>query len=53
MNFLGQDRPDLQFATKEASRKMAAPTEDDVPRLKRIGRYLIEAEKSGLAFQGD
>ena len=45
MNFLGQDRPDLQFATKEASRKMAAPTEDDVPRLKRIGRYLIEAER--------
>ena len=38
MNFLGQDRPDVQFATKQASHKMATPTETDLPRLKRIAR---------------
>ena len=45
MNFLGQGRPDLQFATKGASRKMAALVENGVPRLKQIGRYLIEAAR--------
>ena len=45
MNFLGQDRPDVQFATKQASHKMATPTETDLPRLKRIARYLVEAER--------
>ena len=45
MNFLGQDRPDLQYATKQATRKMASPTETGVPRLQQIGRYLIEAER--------
>ena len=33
MNFLGQDRPDVQFATRQASHKMATPTETDLPRL--------------------
>ena len=50
MNFLGQDRPDVQYATKQASHKMASPTETDLPRLKRIARYLVEAERVGLAL---
>ena len=45
MNFLGQDRPDVQYATKQASHKMASPTATDLPRLKRIARYLVEAER--------
>ena len=45
MNFLGQDRTDVQYATKQASHKMASPTETDFPRLKRIARYLVEAER--------
>ena len=43
MNFLGQDRPDVQYAAKKASHKMASPTETDLLRLKRITRYLVEA----------
>ena len=43
VNFLGQDRPDVQYATKQASHKMASPTETDLPRL-RIARCLVEAE---------
>ena len=39
-NFLGQDRPDLAFAAKEAYRKMSCPAKSDNQLLKRIGRYL-------------
>ena len=40
-NFLGLDRPDIQYAAKEVSRGMANPTQDDLVRLKRLARYLI------------
>ena len=39
-NFLGLDRPDLQFAAKEISRHMSSPLECDVAALKRFGRYV-------------
>ena len=39
-NYLSQDRPDIRFAAKEASRSMAKPREGDWILLKRIGRYL-------------
>ena len=41
-NFLGLDRPDIQYAAKEVSRGMAKPTVDDMTRLKRLARYLIK-----------
>ena len=44
-NFLAQDRPDLQFAVKEVCRGMANPTEEDLHRLKRIGRYLKQSPR--------
>ena len=40
INFLAQDRPDLQFASKEMSRRMSNPLLRDWLPLKRIGRYL-------------
>ena len=40
LNYLGLDRPDIQFATKEAARHMASPTECNWLLMKRIGRYL-------------
>ena len=40
LNYLALDRSDIQFATKEASKYMAAPTEGNWLLLKRIGRYL-------------
>ena len=33
------DRPDMQFASKELRRWMAAPTESGLLGLKRLGRY--------------
>ena len=39
-NYLQPDRPDIQFAVKEACRMMSKPTRSAWERLKRIGRYL-------------
>ena len=40
-NYLAQDRIDIQYAVKELSRAMAAPTVGDWKKLKRLGRYLV------------
>ena len=40
-NYLAQDRMDLQYTTKELSRKMSSPTDSDWIDLKRLGRYLL------------
>ena len=40
LNYLALDRTDIQYATKEASKYMSAPTEGNWIPLKRIGRYL-------------
>ncbi len=37
---MAQDRPDVQYAVKEAARRMASPCEEDWILLKRLGRYL-------------
>ena len=39
-NYLAADRPDAQFAAKEACRFMSAPTDLAWQSLKRFGRYL-------------
>ena len=39
-NFLAQDRMDIAYAAKEATRRMTAPTTDDWNNLVRLGRYL-------------
>ena len=39
-NYLSMDRPDMQFAVKEACREMAKPTVSAWSRLERIGQYL-------------
>ena len=40
IGFLAQDLPHLQYAAKEAARKMSAPTQGAWQRLKRIARFL-------------
>ena len=42
-NYLAMDRPDLQFAAKDVSKRMAVPKEVDWGKLKRIARYLVGA----------
>ncbi len=41
MNYLAQDRVDIQYATKEVCRGMAKPTKEHWRKLKQLGRYLI------------
>ena len=41
LNYLSADRPDLQYAAKEACRDMASPTDGSWRRLIRIARYLL------------
>jgi hypothetical protein len=40
LNYLSQDRPDIRYACKEASRWMAKPQEGHWVLLKRVARYL-------------
>ena len=40
-NYLAQDRADLQYAVKELSRRMSAPTDIDWMAMKRLARYLL------------
>ena len=40
INFLAQDRADIQYACKCVCSRMASPRESDWLKLKRIGRYL-------------
>ena len=41
LNYMGPDRPDMQYAIKEAARCMANPRRCDWGLLKKLGRYLI------------
>ncbi len=51
LNYLAQDRPDLQFAAKEVSRRMARPSEKDWALLKHVGRYLVGAPRAVQKFE--
>ena len=46
-------RPDLLYATKELSRKLASPDEGDMTAVKRMGRYLRGAQNMALHLQLD
>ena len=52
LSYLGQDRPDLQFATNQICRCMARPIEAGRRKVKRAVRYLVGAEKGYLALRG-
>ena len=51
LNYLAQDRPDLQYAAKEVSRRMARPSHGDWKLLKRVGRYLVGAPRAVQSFE--
>ena len=51
LNFLAQDRTDLQYAVKEVSRYMANPRTKDWEFLKRIGRYLLFMPRATIFYQ--
>ena len=50
VNYLGLDRPDLQYATKKICQEMANPTASGMARLKRVARYLVNAPEGHLIY---
>ena len=49
-NYLGLDRPDIQFATKEICRGMAKPSRGGMIRMKRLARYLLEVPDPTIRY---
>ena len=45
LNYLGQDRSDIQYAVKEVCQGMAKPSEGGKARTKRVARYLLGARR--------
>ena len=51
--FIAHDRADIAYATKEISRGMKTPTDGDLVRLKRVGRYLVNKKDYKLNLVGN
>ena len=51
VNYLSQDRPDIQYAVKEVCRRMSQPDEEDWARIKRLARYLKEYPRMVQKFE--
>ena len=52
-NYLGLDRPDIQFATKEVCRGMARPSRGGMIRMKRLARYLLEVPDPRIRYDSE
>ncbi len=42
---IAHDRADIAYAAKEISQGVKAPTDGDLVRLKRMGRYLVSKKR--------
>ena len=51
-NYLGQDRPDIQYSTKEVCRGMARPNRAAMKKMKRLARYLLEVPEGVIRYDG-
>ena len=51
LNYMGPDRPDMQYAIKECARCMANPRVCDWSLLKKVGRYLLHRPRLVLHFK--
>ena len=51
--FIAHDRADVAYATKEISRGMKAPTDGDLVRLKRLGRFLVNKKHYTVNLTAD
>ena len=51
LNYIGPDRPELQYAIKEVMRKSSAPNHQDYQRLKRIARFMVGQPRRAMTFK--
>jgi len=49
INYMSLDNPKLGYASKEVSRGMAKPTEEDERKVKRVARYLLR--ETGVIYE--
>lgn len=52
-NYLGLDRPDIQYTTKEVCRNMSKPKKRHWRKLKRLARYLVMYPRLIWKFEDD
>ena len=52
VNYMGQGRPDLQYAAREVCTEMSKPTVGGMAKLKKVARYLVGVEKGGMEDGG-
>ena len=50
-NFLGIDRPDIQYSAKEISRAMSSPTQGSLRKLHRLARYLKQYPRAVYLYR--
>ena len=50
-NYLGHDRPDVQYAIKQCSKSMSNPTENSWESMKKVGRYFISNPRFTQLFK--
>ena len=50
-NYLGHDRPDVQYAIKQCSKSMSNPTESSWDSMKKVGRYFIANPRAIQLFK--
>ena len=50
MNYLRQDRSDIQYAVKELSTAMSDPGSIDMSKMKRLARYLLNVPRCIVKF---
>jgi hypothetical protein len=50
-NYLGADRPDVQYGAKELCRSMSSPTEESFNKLKHFARYLVHVPEAVLFYE--
>jgi hypothetical protein len=50
-NYLGADRPDVQYGAKELCRSMSAPSEESFSKLKHFARYLVHVPEAVLFYE--
>ena len=51
LNYMALDRMDLSFAAKEIARTMATPNRKDIPKIKRVIRYLRGTPSAKLIYR--
>ena len=50
LNYMSTDRPDVQYAVKEAARAMSSPCMADCRLLTTMGRYLVRRPRIAITF---